>query len=124
MPSREEMRHTTHAGCGAAHFIFMSQSRYSVQMNDKGDTDMAMETLPSGSILHGRYRIERVLGSGGFGHVYLAVHLQTHVQYALKEYLVTGASGKVQLEHEARVLSQHTHKSLPRFQADFDERRR
>ncbi len=85
---------------------------------------MAMETLPSGTILHGRYRIERVLGSGGFGHVYLANDLQTHQQYAIKEYLVTGASGKAQLEHEARVLSQLHHPSLPAFQAAFDERGR
>ncbi|TMD43986.1 MAG: zinc-ribbon domain-containing protein [Chloroflexi bacterium] len=85
---------------------------------------MVMETLPSGTILYGRYRVERVLGSGGFGHVYLAVDLQTNQQYALKEYLVTGASGKAQLEHEARVLSQLRHPSLPAFQAAFDERGR
>jgi serine/threonine protein kinase len=85
---------------------------------------MMMETLPSGTVLHGRYRIERVLGSGGFGHVYLAVDLQTNQQYAIKEYLVAGASGKAQLEHEARVLSHLHHPNLPAFQAAFDERGR
>lgn len=85
---------------------------------------MVMETLPSSTVLHGRYRIERILGSGGFGHVYLAVDLQTSSQYAIKEYLVTGSSGKAQLEHEARVLSQLHHPSLPAFQAAFDERGR
>src|SRR5215470_3842222 len=85
---------------------------------------MMMETLPSGTVLHGRYRVERVLGSGGFGHVYLAVDLQTGQQYAIKENLVTGASGKAQLEHEAHVLSQLHHPSLPAFQAAFDERGR
>ena len=85
---------------------------------------MMMETLPPGTVLYGRYRIERVLGSGGFGHVYLAVDLQTKQQYAIKEYLVTGASGKVQLEHEARVLSHLHHPSLPAFEAAFDERGR
>ncbi|HLH61122.1 MAG TPA: protein kinase [Ktedonobacteraceae bacterium] len=85
---------------------------------------MAMETLPSGTILHGRYRIERVLGSGGFGHVYIAIDMQTKTQYAIKEYLVTGSSGKVQLEHEERVLSQLHHPNLPAFQDAFDERGR
>src|SRR5258708_2081587 len=85
---------------------------------------MMMETLPSGTVLHGRYRIERVLGSGGFGHVYLSVDLQTNQQYAIKEYLVAGASGKAQLEHEARVLSHLHHPNLPAFQAAFDERGR
>ncbi len=83
---------------------------------------MLMETLPTGTLLHGRYRIERVLGSGGFGHVYLSLDLQTNQQYAIKEYLVAGASGKAQLEHEARVLSQLHHPSLPAFQVAFDER--
>ena len=85
---------------------------------------MAMETLPAGTQLKGRYRVERVLGNGGFGHVYLAVDLQTGQQYAIKEYLVAGASGKAQLEHEARVLSHLHHPSLPAFQDAFDERGR
>jgi serine/threonine protein kinase len=85
---------------------------------------MVMETLPSGTILKGRYRVERVLGNGGFGHVYLAIDLQTGRQYAVKEYLVTGSSGKAQLEHESRVLSQLHHASLPAFQDAFDERGR
>lgn len=83
---------------------------------------MQMETLPSGTILHGRYRVERALGSGGFGHVYLSVDLQTNAQYAIKEYLVSGASGKAQLEHEAQVLSHLHHPNLPAFLAAFDER--
>src|SRR5579864_7278083 len=85
---------------------------------------MVMETLPSGTILKGRYRVERVLGNGGFGHVYLAIDLQTGQQCAIKEYLVTGSSGKAQLEHESRVLSQLHHSSLPAFQDAFDERGR
>jgi serine/threonine protein kinase len=85
---------------------------------------MEMETLPQGAVLHGRYRIERALGSGGFGHVYVSVDLRTNQQYAIKEYLVAGASGKAQLEHEARVLSQLHHPSLPAFQDAFDERGR
>lgn len=83
-----------------------------------------IETVPSGTILHGRYRIERVLGSGGFGHVYLGMDMTTNLQYALKEYLVTGSSGQEQLKHEATVLSQLHHPNLPAFQDAFIERGR
>ncbi|GCE16444.1 serine/threonine-protein kinase [Dictyobacter kobayashii] len=83
-----------------------------------------IETIPSGTILHGRYRIERVLGSGGFGHVYLALDQMTNQQAAIKEYLVTGASGQEQLKHEARVLSQLHHPNLPAFMDSFIERGR
>ncbi|MFL5626566.1 MAG: protein kinase domain-containing protein [Ktedonobacteraceae bacterium] len=83
---------------------------------------MMMETVPPGTILHGRYRIERVLGTGGFGHVYLALDLQTNQQYALKEYFVTGSSGQAQLQHEARVLSQLHHPNMPAFHEAFSER--
>lgn len=80
-----------------------------------------METLPSGTLLNGYYRVERALGSGGFGHVYLTVDLRTNQQYAIKEYLVTGSSGQAQLEHEARVLSRLHHANLPAFQEAFSE---
>ena len=81
-----------------------------------------IETVPSGTVLNGRYRIERVLGSGGFGHVYLAIDLTTNQQYALKEYLISGPGGQEQLMHEANVLSQLHHPSLPAFHDAFNER--
>ncbi len=83
-----------------------------------------IETTPSGTVLYGRYRIERVLGSGGFGHVYLAVDQISLQQYAVKEYLVTGASGQEQLRHEANVLGQLHHPNLPAFHDAFNERGR
>jgi serine/threonine protein kinase len=85
---------------------------------------LMIETLPSGTILHGHYRIERVLGSGGFGHVYLAIDMTTSQQYALKEYLVTGTSGQEQLRHESSVLAQLHHPNLPAFHDSFSERGR
>ena len=85
---------------------------------------MMMETIPSGTILHRCYRVERVLGSGGFGHVYLAIDLRTNQQYALKEYLVSGASGQEQLQHEVQMLSQLHHPNLPVFRDAFSERGR
>ncbi len=83
-----------------------------------------IETVPAGTVLHGRYRIERILGSGGFGHVYLAIDLVTNQQCAVKEYLVTGTSGQEQLQHEASVLSHLHHPNLPAFQDAFAERDR
>jgi serine/threonine protein kinase len=83
-----------------------------------------IETVPSGTLLQKRYRVERVLGSGGFGHVYLAVDTTSNLQCAVKEYLVTGSTGQEQLRHEATVLSQLHHPNLPAFQDAFIERGR
>ncbi len=85
---------------------------------------MMMETVPSGTILHNYYRIERVLGSGGFGHVYLSIDLRSNQQYALKEYLVSGPGGQEQLQHEAQMLSKLHHPNLPMFHDAFSERGR
>lgn len=81
-----------------------------------------MESIPSGTILHGRYRIERMLGTGGFGHVYLAVDVNTNQQYALKEFFVSGSGGQAHLQHEASVLSELHHPNLPAFREAFNER--
>ncbi|MDQ2713739.1 MAG: protein kinase [Chloroflexota bacterium] len=82
---------------------------------------MMMETIPPGTILRARYRIERALGSGGFGHVYQAIDINTGQQCAIKEYLVSGSSGQAQLQHEARVLSVLHHPNLPMFLDAFSE---
>jgi len=83
---------------------------------------MMMESIPSGTILHGHYRVERMIGTGGFGHVYLAVDLNTTQQYALKEYFVAGSNGQAQLQHEANVLNQLHHPNLPAFREAFSEK--
>lgn len=80
-----------------------------------------IETVPSGTVLNERYRIERVLGSGGFGHVYLALDQSLNQPFAVKEYLVSGPSGQEQLMHEANVLSQLHHPNLPAFHDAFHE---
>jgi serine/threonine protein kinase len=83
-----------------------------------------IETIPAGTVLHRHYRIERVLGTGGFGHVYLATDLTTNQPCAVKEYLVTGEDGQEHLKHEARVLSHLHHENLPKFQDAFIEHER
>lgn len=83
-----------------------------------------IDTIPSGTVLHERYRVEHALGSGGFGHVYLAMDRVTKQACAVKEYLVTGTSGQEQLKHEAKVLSQLHHPHIPAFVDAFMEQGR
>ncbi|MCB1955591.1 MAG: HAMP domain-containing protein [Rhodocyclaceae bacterium] len=56
---------------------------------------VANETLPKGYRLH-EYRIERVLGQGGFGVTYLASDIHLHSRVAIKEYLPGQIAHRVQ----------------------------
>ena len=48
-----------------------------------------MQQLQSGTILQGgKYRIERVLGQGGFGITYLATHMELQGRVAIKEFFM------------------------------------
>lgn len=55
-------------------------------MEPLGSQTERLDSLPPGIVLHG-FRLETVLGSGGFGIVYRAVHLDTGIVFAIKEYL-------------------------------------
>ncbi len=50
--------------------------------------------LPNGYAFEG-YRIEGVLGAGGFGITYLATETAVDRQVAIKEFLPTGIAGAV-----------------------------
>lgn len=49
--------------------------------------DTQLRALYSGTIVHGRYQIKRVLGAGGFGITYEAFDIQVGERVALKEYM-------------------------------------
>ena len=51
-----------------------------------GDADGSRYALPEGTILDERYRILRVIGQGGFGITYEALHIHNGSHVAVKEY--------------------------------------
>jgi len=44
------------------------------------------DVLPSGTVLDGKYRIDRLIGAGGFGMTYAALDLGLNLPVAVKEY--------------------------------------
>src|SRR5580698_9017878 len=87
--------------------------------SDKPSAPASPLPFPPGSILLGKYRVERLLGEGGMGWVILATHLQLDQRVALKFMHKAQAAGspegvarflrearaaaRIQSEHVARV---------------------
>jgi eukaryotic-like serine/threonine-protein kinase len=70
--------------------------------------------LPFDSLLKDRYRIQRKLGQGGMGAVYLAHDLSLDHDVALKSNENQAAQGTNQFLREARLLAALRHPNLPR----------
>jgi len=101
-----------------------------------------LQALPGGHSLHdGCYTIERVLGRGGFGITYRAVHNRLLMQVAIKELFLEGstrqedgfvippaglgrdglAEAKAKFLEEARTLAQFNHPGIVRVIDVFEE---
>ncbi|MEM9450987.1 MAG: protein kinase [Cyanobacteria bacterium P01_E01_bin.6] len=87
--------------------------------------------IEPGQMVHNRYRIERVLGQGGFGRTYLAHDTHRFDDLCvLKEFLPLNRSDYVVeksrslFEREAKTLYQINHPQIPRFLAWFTHNRR
>ena len=82
--------------------------------------------LPDGTVIQNRYRIERVLGQGGFGRTYLAIDTNRFNEFCvLKEFAPQDQSAtnlrKAEdlFTREAGVLYQLRHAQIPRFREMF-----
>jgi serine/threonine protein kinase len=69
--------------------------------------------LSPGDILQGRYRIEKLLGKGGFGAIYQAWDANLNEFIALKESLLTTPEAQRQFQQEAKMLFKLRHPNLP-----------
>jgi serine/threonine-protein kinase len=76
--------------------------------------------LEPGTLLLERYRIERVLGQGGFGAVYLAFDEILEQPCAVKENRSLSSEGGRQFLKEARLLANLRHPNLPRVTHHFE----
>jgi len=69
--------------------------------------------LAEGMVLAGRYRVVRVLGEGGMGAAHLVEDERLHRRCVVKEVLLDDTTSRVQFEHEAQLLANLQHASLP-----------
>lgn len=61
--------------------------------------------LPEGTVLRGRYQLEKVLGRGGFGITYRAMDMNVQVDVAVKEYLAESEEDRERAVREARIAA-------------------
>src|SRR5258708_5221337 len=76
-------------------------------------------TLKIGQVLDRRYRIDGLLGQGGFGAVYKAWDLSLERACAVKENLDTSEVARRQFTREATVLASLSHPNSPRVTDHF-----
>ena len=77
--------------------------------------------IETGKVLQQRYRIDRQIGQGGMGAVYIATDERFGSVVAIKETLLMDDSYRKAIEREARLLNSLKHTALPRVSDHFLE---
>src|SRR5688500_3454355 len=77
--------------------------------------------ITSGTVLQQRYRIDKQIGQGGMGAVYVATDERFGSTVAIKETLCMDTNFRKAIEREARLLNSLKHSALPRVSDHFEE---
>src|SRR6188508_3692079 len=77
--------------------------------------------IESGKILQQRYTIDKQIGQGGMGAVYVATDERFGSTVAIKETLCMDDNFRKAIEREARLLNSLKHPALPRVSDHFEE---
>src|SRR5438552_14955010 len=77
--------------------------------------------IESGKVLQHRYRIDKQIGQGGMGAVYIATDERFNSTVAIKETLFMDDNFRKAIEREARLLNSLKHSALPRVSDHFIE---
>ena len=77
--------------------------------------------IETGKILQQRYRIDKQIGQGGMGAVYVATDERFGSMVAIKETLCMDDNYRKAIEREARLLNSLKHTALPRVSDHFLE---
>jgi serine/threonine protein kinase len=85
-------------------------------------TSEGAEPRAVGTIIHGRYRILRIVGRGGLGTVYQVADVVygANTIFALKELADTNSGARKQFELESRWLRELNHDSIPKVREGFE----
>lgn len=77
--------------------------------------------IEAGTILQERYRVEKQIGQGGMGAVFIATDERFGSTVAIKETFFTDEKFRKAFEREARLLNSLRHAALPRVSDHFIE---
>lgn len=77
--------------------------------------------IETGRFLQQRYRIDKQIGQGGMGAVYVATDERFGSTVAIKETLCMDDNFRKAIEREARLLNSLKHSALPRVSDHFEE---
>src|SRR3954452_20101507 len=77
--------------------------------------------IEAGKFLQQRYRIDKQIGQGGMGAVYVATDERFGSTVAIKETLCMDENFRKAIEREARLLNSLKHSALPRVSDHFEE---
>src|SRR5512139_4295855 len=77
--------------------------------------------IETGKVLQQRYRIDKQIGQGGMGAVYVATDERFGSTVAIKETLCMDNNYRKAIEREARLLNSLKHIALPRVSDHFVE---